>query len=168
MMRQVVLALALCAAACSVPVDVAGSSSAALADAPALTIWPADDRLATLAGDAAFRLEEASGLRVEVGDAPDAIPLVWSDSGAEAGWLGMHFVRESAEWLAIDEAVPNTVIAAVVLHEITHALGAEHVPQDAGLLSPRLSAEREWRITSADLEAICAEQACARFAPEGQ
>ena len=167
MMRRVVLALALCAAACSVPIDVTPGGSAALADAPALTIWPADDRLAVLAGDAAFRLEEASGLRVEVGDAPDAIPLVWSDSGAEAGWLGMHFVRESAEWLAIDEAVPGEVIGAVVVHEAAHALGAAHVEQGAGVLSPRLSAKREWRITSADLEAICAEQDCTRFVPEG-
>lgn len=167
-MRALALA-ALALGACSVPVDVAGSSSAALdgdCGPPALTVWVADDDLAQLAGDAAFRIESASGLIVAIGDGPDAIPAMWSDTGD--GMLGWHHVRDRSEWIAIDEAVSDELVAAVVLHELLHALGADHVEQDAGVLSPALSSQREWRITNTDLEELCAVQDCSRFAPEGQ
>jgi hypothetical protein len=149
---------------------VPAESAAVAPAAPALAIWPADDTLGALATDASARIAAATGLVVAVGaDVPDAIPLLWSERGDSEGWLGQHRDSGVSEWLAINPATEPELLGTVTLHEVLHALGADHIEQrGAGVLSDKAWVrDAGWPLTAADLEAVCSvRDDCDRFEPE--
>lgn len=133
-----------------------------------LRVWPADAELRAWALTVAPRLKAATGLVLEVDDGShtDALPLFWSPRGSDEGWLGHMHVGEVADWIAVDPATPMHLREAVVLHEVLHALGAEHVASGEGVLSPELWVREGvshggWPLTDADLEQVCVKAQCA-------
>ncbi len=174
------LASALLASACAAggPADAPEPvREQALASAPAaplaapvadLTVWPADAELRAWVRLVAPRIYAATGLRVEASDEASSVPLFWAASGvSEGGWLGHAHLTHTAggdlepEWLALDPTSAPELRGAIVLHELLHALGAEHVGVGEGVLSPELWTGRAWPLTSADLESVCAAADCA-------
>lgn len=166
----------LMALACGAPADAAPvwadvpAASAGGAASADLVVWPADDALRGMARAAAARIERATGLVVAVSDGAtdDSVPLFCADSDGE--WQGLTHVRSdgSPSWLMLDPSTPEAVHAAVVLHEILHALGAhDHVEHGTGVMSQEIWVRPEgWQITAPDLDLLCAAAPCIRFAPE--
>jgi len=137
---------------------------------PDLTVWPADIELRLWVETIAPRIYAATGLRVVASDDYSGVPLFWSDAGSDDGWQGLAHSDAwgRPEWLAIEPGTPIDLREAVVLHEVLHALGAEHVESGEGVLSPELWGHSDdWPLTAADLESLCAAQACGHFSPEG-
>jgi hypothetical protein len=155
------------AAALAAPAQAAGAAPADL------TLWAADGALENWTRDAvAPRVLAATGLTVAVVPRPaGAIPLFWmnrNDAEAE-GWWGLTHMAdgdgdEHPAYLAIGEAVPGYMIETVLLHEALHALGAHHVGQGLGVMSPQ--AAEQFAITEADLQSLCAVADCSVFQPE--
>jgi hypothetical protein len=134
-----------------------------------LAVWPADAELRDLLLAVAPRIERATGLVVTTTEDTNAgPPLFWATrrTDDDKGWLGLTHVDDERrpEWLAIDPRGPVAVRETVVLHEVLHALGADHVRTGEGVLSPEIW--DAFPITEADLEALCAVRDCPTFAPE--
>ena len=140
----------------------------AAAEVPSLLVWAADAELKWYAQDASRRIQRTSGVVVSVLDDYGGVPLFRSDVGAQDEWLGHMHADHAArpKWMAVEESAPPELVADVVLHEILHSLGAEHVGEGEGVLSPRLWTGRAWRLTEADLVSLCSEQACSMFSAE--
>ena len=134
---------------------------------PALRVYPADQELRAWVETVAPRIERATGLVVVASDDYAGVPLFWGSNG-DADWMGFTHGSSGpgdASWLALDPSTPLELREVVVLHEVLHALGAPHVGEGEGVLSPHL-----WRpvpLTAADLEALCAARDCTAFNPEG-
>jgi hypothetical protein len=132
-----------------------------------LQVWAHDHQLEDAARAAAVRIQATTGIVVRVNeDHHHAVPMFYSESLAPHGWWGLtHQGGDSGEWIAIGEDVPEIgYLGTIVLHEMLHALGAEHVDEGAGVLSPHIAGM--WALTAADLAAVCAVAACSRFEPE--
>jgi hypothetical protein len=162
------LVVALFAIACLPAGEVSGGSDAA-ARAPEsdLSIWAADEQLADMVLAVAPRIERATGLQVEATeDVATGLPMFWSTRGQEGGWFGLmhNDTWGQSDFIAIDESTPVELQETIVLHEILHALGAEHVDGGAGVLSPEIW--DAFLLTAADLEEVCEGQDCTRFEPE--
>lgn len=159
------LALAVLTVACQGSVTEPGADQRA--DSPTVHVWPADADLRVAALEAADRLSAATGLAVFVDDAPgvESRPLFWADPGDE--WLGMNHEAHN-DFLAIASAsrTDRDLVAAVVLHEMLHALGASHIAYGAGVMSDGVWAGAE--ITTADLDALCLRAPCTVFQPEAE
>lgn len=145
---------------------------AALAGDPsgtALEVWAHDTGLEALARAAAARIYAATGIAVAVnaeGTLYRAVPLFWTNAGAAEDWIGLcHNGPGEQDWLAVDIVSMPGVRETVVLHEILHALGVAHIEEGAGVMSPHVDAPQ--RLTSVDLEAVCAVRDCGVFVPEG-
>lgn len=156
--------------------DVVGleraAAGAGIARAPAadLTLWCADAELeAWVRDEVAPRILAASGLIVAVTNhtADADAPVFWVDreDWAADGWWGLaHMPGEQPDYIAIGEGVPGYMIGTVLVHEVLHALGAHHVGQGLGIMSPQ--AAEPFPITEADLEALCVVRDCPTFQPE--
>jgi hypothetical protein len=132
-----------------------------------LRLWAHDPELEELADQAALRIEAASGLTVAVNDEMvDAMPMFWSESGV-GYWQGLR-TRHKYEYIAIATDTNRDYIGTVVLHEMMHALGAEHLDATYRdmLMSPNTGGN--YPIRTADLEALCSVAACRHFAPEAE
>jgi hypothetical protein len=156
------LALVLTAAACAQP---AADSAPEFIAAPALTVFAATDELQDYALAAADRVRAATGLEIVVTTDPmvPAIPLFWTTQG-EGEWYGMAHGSTASQWLGVDLNTPMALRPTVVLHEILHGLGAEHVGGGEGVLSPEVF--EVFALTTADLESVCAVRACSTFETE--
>jgi hypothetical protein len=144
----------------------ATTESASVVETPALTVFAATPYIAHLAQTAADRLRAATGIDVLVTDepfAPGAVPMFWTTQG-EGEWFGVTHADGANKWLSIDEHTPEALLDTVVLHEVLHALGAEHVGTGEGVLSPEIFAA--FTLTTADLESVCAVAACTSFVAE--
>jgi hypothetical protein len=161
------LVVALFAVACLPAGEVSGGSiAAARAPESDLRVWPADEELAALVLAVAPRIERATGLRVEISDdVATGVPMFWSTRGEGSGWWGlMHDGWGQDDFIVIDESTPVELQETVALHEILHALRAEHVDSGAGVMSPEIW--DAFLLTVADLEEVCSVQECRRFEPE--
>ncbi len=140
------------------------------APAPALAVWAHTPELERAAHAAAGRLLAATGLVVQVnaGELWSALPLFESSAVLEQGWWGFASVDG---WIGIAPGVPAHALESVVLHELLHALGAEHLPDGATTADGVMAADStagtdQPRLSTADLELLCAVQHCTTFAPE--
>jgi hypothetical protein len=139
----------------------------AAAERPDLRVWAADARLEAAVRAAAGRLAASAGLLVVATPEYDAVPIFWADRD-DTEWMGWaHVDAEDGDgtYMAIDEGTPDELVDTVVLHEVLHALGAEHVESGAGVLSPEIWTT--FAITEADLSETCAVAPCRAFTPEG-
>lgn len=141
---------------------------------PELVLWANDPVLREHAEAARTRLEGAAGVSFGIVETPDEadgiVPLVWfdrPDSGDGSDLQGREWHRAGDPvWLDVALETPAEILETVVLHEIMHALGAEHIGTGEGVLSPETWTGREWPITNADLEALCSARRCSRFSAE--
>lgn len=167
---RILPALLLAACAAGGPGDAPSAETLAARETPPdLTVWPADLELRLWVETVAPRIEAATGLRVVASDDYSGVPLFWSDAGSDDGWQGLAHSDAWGRptWLAIELGTPVAIREAVVLHELLHALGAEHVETGEGVMSPELWGQSDdWPLTSADLESLCAGASCAAFTPE--
>ncbi len=133
----------------------------------ALVIWPADADLENvLIKDTVPRIAAATGLLVRVATHLEegAVPMFWASELTEEGVWG-YDMAGPAPWIGIAPDVPADLVATTALHETLHALGAGHVGDGAGVLSPHVW--KPFALSAADLEAVCAVRECAAFEPEG-
>jgi hypothetical protein len=132
-----------------------------------LVVWTADEELRTAVLAGIPRIAAATGLVVVVSESYQGVPVFWSERGQYESWLGITHMGGDpfAEWVGIEPRTPDEILETVVLHELLHCLGGEHVEQDAGVLSPK--AERAYPLTAADLEEVCSMRDCPAFQPEG-
>lgn len=129
-------------------------------------VWPADQELRSLLSDASRRVNDASGLVIEVAGEDDpfnAIPFFRTTTCFE-GCLGFYHVG-SNEFMVLDEQAPEWIRESVTLHELLHSLGVEHVLEESGfLMSPNVTGA--WPITERELVMLCELQDCLKFEPE--
>lgn len=135
-----------------------------------LAVWPADGEMWALVEATIPRIERATGLQVvATSDAGVGRPLFWATTMQAGGWQGLTHIDEdgTTDWLAVSPNTPPSVKEAVVLHEVLHGLGAMHVADGAGVMSPGIWVRPEgWQITEADLESVCAAAPCSAFVAE--
>lgn len=127
-----------------------------------LHVWSHEAYLRELATSAAARIRVATGIVVAVAPTPltsNAVELRWTNDYVE------HFNGRWMGALQLSITLPEPAREPVLVHELLHALGAEHVEQGAGILSP--SGWAEGFLTTADLESVCAaSEACLWMTPE--
>jgi hypothetical protein len=136
-------------------------------DGAALHVWPANNELRVHALGAADRILFATGLVVVVDETPTpgAVPLFWSD--VPNGDAGLCVDLESPDMLLVSPGAPPRAVDNIVLHEILHGIGAQHVREPGNVLSQGLGGDGAERLTAADLEAVCAVRECSAFVLEG-
>jgi hypothetical protein len=160
-------------------VSLPACASVVADEAPTFTtspvvIFAATADLAAHTQSAADRIFAATGIEVLVTNDPNApsIPMFWTTQG-EGDWFGVTHISDNwfgplhvsdGTWIGIDMGTPGDLIGTVVLHEVLHALGAEHVGTGEGVLSPEVFAA--FPITKADLESVCAVRSCTAFVAE--
>jgi hypothetical protein len=139
---------------------------------PELSLWVHTDRLVMPAKSAAERIETATGLVVAVNETmPDSTPVFESAtlSSEEDGRTGLidydHTAKEGVKFIAIDAGVPAAALEAILMHEFIHALGVEGDLADPNALMNG-GAHDNYRLTSADLRALCKVRECSRQVAE--
>lgn len=129
------------------PEQVAGPSTFAAED-PALQA-SLERVLSRLRHSAGLDLRaDEHGARVAYSDLPDGVGGWASNRGAE-----------------IDVSVDAFALDTIVLHEVMHLIGANHLGPYEGVMS-RCVGAGSIGLTAADLERLCAAAPCTAFAPE--
>jgi hypothetical protein len=162
LLRIAPLVLILAAVGCS----AAGESEAPTFNADWIAPVFAPAHLVDATQAAADRIEAASGLviRVVTEVEPRAIEMVHEAPDGEGKWIGGFRYKRGQATLIVDGDVQPDVLENLLVHEMLHSLGAEHVKQGRDLMSPLIDAEMV--LTAADLESLCSVQDCTRFVTE--
>ena len=106
------------------------------------------------------RVVAASGVDVVYGRGHGAVEFRRGATDADVSGVWNPITRE----VTLSRRLrPGTGLDTVTLHELMHALGAGHVAQGDGVMSPDPDTRL---ITSADLDTLCASAECTRYAPE--
>ncbi len=141
--------------------DVVELAPPGVVDSTSRGVWAHDPELELLARDAVTRLSAATGLRVDVnkeGRMPFSAPMFWSSSLPGAG---MTFTAPLSGWVAIAQGGDSSD----VLRQLVHTMGIGSLEVGTvGLM--QLGEAGSEKLTSADLELICAEKPCTAFVPE--
>jgi hypothetical protein len=163
-LRALGLVLAVLIAGCAG--EITSPPTMARDDGAALHVWPADAELRVLALGAADRILFATGLVVVVDETPTAgaTPLFWSDVPGDL--LGFCVGVGAADMLLVSPTAPRRALDNIVLHEVLHALGAQHVAEPGQIMSEGLGPDGAEQLTAGDLEAVCSVRDCDVFAPE--
>lgn len=105
------------------------------------------------------RLEHSAGLSLTLASSGGGVEVEFSDlPKGVLGWAGARRAQ-------IDDAVDPFVLDTIVLHEVLHILGANHLGPFEGVMS-RCVGAGTIGLTAADLERLCAAQPCTAFSPE--
>lgn len=108
--------------------------------------------------DAINRIEAATGVEVDYSGGSGAVEFRHGQVPGHGQW---NPVTRKVTLTPALSAVGRDV---VVLHELMHVLGAEHIAAGAGVMTPTPAGPL--KLTVADLEELCDHVECTRLIPE--
>src|SRR5688572_28993375 len=130
-------------------------------DATQYGVWAHDQQLEALTRDAEGRLNQATGLQIDVnrpGRVGRSTPVFWSITLPSRGLTQTG--PAGASWIAIAQGGD----ASDVLRQLVHGMGVPNLePGVAGVMQLGGGGAV---LTEADLELICAHKVCSKFVPE--
>jgi hypothetical protein len=120
--------------------------------------WAEDAELRAALGRVLARVNAATGLGLELEDAPGAVQVFSTD-------LPEDVVGYASSHIEIDVSLRGLEVDSTLLHEVGHTQGAEHLGAGEGVMSRCVDGTFAL-LTDADLIQICSGAPCTTFVPE--